>query len=565
METESLAPKSPWWISHARWIGPAIFLVAFLFRLVGIGWGLPSPDRAFSYHPDETINWIYSNQIDLAKGDLDPNFYNYGTLYLTLLSVSTKVTDAYSPAVESDNPMAGFLRIGSYLMAGRWISAFAGALLVALVWVAGRRFLGVPACAAATLSAFFAPGLLMHSRFATVDVLATALVFGALTYLVFVATATEEEQPLVLRWLILAGVLIGLSAGTKYSGFLALPSLFWVAWQFLPAQKRGQGLALCGAVPVVAFLLSTPGVLHNFEAFKRDFSYELAHTATGHGLVFSGTPSGFIVHFGNLISAYGAILTLLTPLCLFLLWRKDLKVGIPLVVYFVLMYVAIGRAEVKFVRYVFPLIPVLALGIGAMYEAFSSQKPSLRSVGHVLIFLGIGGFGGGGAADSVSWTTMMTRPDPRDRVAEILKDAESIGVVSDPWFYTPPFYPQVGAPRSVPADQRNQWMLAETRPRVIRATDAAGTPVDFGTVFGEELPQYIVYSSFESEDRERIIEAPRSRLTDGEFAQGANYAAFKKWLLERYQLDHLTGATGPGPHDLMYIQPRVWVWKRKPI
>ena len=76
----------------------AIFLIAFLVRLPGIGWGLKNDLRNASLHPDETPNFGYSRSVVPALGRFTPGFYNYGTLYLTAFSIASDVATGYTGA-----------------------------------------------------------------------------------------------------------------------------------------------------------------------------------------------------------------------------------------------------------------------------------------------------------------------------------------------------------------------------------------------------------------------------------------------------------------------------------
>ena len=72
-----------------------------------------------------------------------------------------------------------------------------------------------------------------------------------------------------------------------------------------------------------------------------------------------------------------------------------------------------------------------------------------------------------GAARETNW---MTGTDPRDEAARYLKkEADSepnllVGLASDPWFWSPPLFPESTCLRSVPFQQRMQLMAAADHP-----------------------------------------------------------------------------------------------------
>jgi len=98
----------------------------------------------------------------------------------------------------------------------------------------------------------------------------------------------------------------------------------------------------------VGFLIGTPGFLINHEAFMRDFTYEMHHASTGHGLVFVGTGSGWIYHIiHSLLPGLGLPLLILTAIgILYALWKRS-PADIAMLVFFIIYYAIIGSAQVK--------------------------------------------------------------------------------------------------------------------------------------------------------------------------------------------------------------------------
>ena len=70
----------------AGWEAAAVGLIliaAFALRVVGLRWGLPDAHHYFSYHPDEAP--ILYPAMGMIRGDWNPHFFNYGTLYLYIV------------------------------------------------------------------------------------------------------------------------------------------------------------------------------------------------------------------------------------------------------------------------------------------------------------------------------------------------------------------------------------------------------------------------------------------------------------------------------------------------
>jgi 4-amino-4-deoxy-L-arabinose transferase-like glycosyltransferase len=550
-----------------------LFFAAFLLRLVGIGWGLPNDFRNQTFHPDEVGNAITSQEIDIVHGDFLPGFYNYGSAYFIAESIGGKVAATYWEGVPKDDQAERpfWLYMGRIILAARVISALAGAGAVVVAWLILRRITSLFGALFGSALSAIAPGFLVHARFATPDVFATFwLCLSALFALRILGSmpgslaCDDNRGSADLRDALLAGLFAGISTGTKYTGVLVLIVLFvclgltrrpgW--WKSALA-----GLATC----IVAFVLTTPGVLLERAEFWNDFTFELKHTATGHGMVFIGTPSGFVYQFGNLAAGVGLILTLAGVLGLaYAAFRKH-PWAIALLAFAIVYYIVIGRAEVKFLRYTFPLVLPLAVGYGYAMGAGRRRQ----GWGHAVVAAGIIGLGGldfGGLAGAVRYTQFMTIQDPRDQAADYLRDVAkngTVGFVKDPWFWSPPLIPDANLHREDLSAVYDQ-LLASEHPRVLRYLPRGEPRIDWDVrLLTEAQPDYVVFSSFEYDDEERI--SKMKDLDPGTQSVINHFLDFQNELVKRYKPARPFGDMGPPIHDLMYIRPRLWVWKRKDL
>lgn len=566
-ETETPPPPSRPAFSPAvaKWLPVAIFAAALLLRIWGIAWGIPSAERHWSYHPDESVVYLYAQQVEPAALDFDPGFYNYGTLYLTILRIAGDVAKTYAGAGDQL-----WMQMGAGHIAGRWISALAGAGTALVLYVLLRRRYGdFPALFGALLVAF-APGHVVHSRFQTVDVLATFLLVlsahFALKLLPGLAEAAANGK-LAIKAAALSGFFAGLSAGTKYTGILALLTLFVAVW-FGPKPDRLRLAGMGVGAAVLVFLITTPGVFMNSAKFMEDFRYEMQHTSQGHGLVFAGLPNGFAWHLYNLVVGVGPILLLLGLAGLAVACFRKEPAALALAAFFLVYYILIGRAEVLFLRYTFPLLLGLAFGLAWLVN-WSADKGKPHRIWPALGIVGLGGVFGGGLAGSGGTAVWMAGEDPRDQAAAFLreeakKDPELVvGLVSDPWYYTPPFYPESGAPRGVPFADRNMAMLGATEPRVRRfVPENPDDRFDWDLRLLEEIrPQFVLFSSFETEGLTRLLSL--TGLTELERLLTDRLKAFRTKLEADYVPSQAFGGTGWGIHDMDYIQPRIEIWKRR--
>lgn len=548
-----------------RWLPAAVFFVALAIRLLGIGWGLKNDLHNQSYHPDEPVIFSSAQQIEPAQLKFTPGFYNYGTLYLTILRVASDVTSAYTGAPDPKNPDSLWSYVSRVHEAGRIISALAGAGTVVAVFLMLRRRVGDVAGLAGSLLIAFAPGHVMHSRFQTVDVL--AVFFLALSTLFALRLLDRDPESPAVRDALLAGLFAGLSAGTKYTGLLALATLAVVLVLTRRKWMLREGLAGLG-VAVLAFVIVTPGVVLDNAAFMRDFRYEMAHTSTGHGLVFAGTGNGFVYQLTNLWTGVGAILTSLGLIGLAIGAVRRQPWILAILAFFLLYFVLIGRAEVRFLRYTFPLYVGLAAGFAYLLRE-AHQKQGVGKAVVVLGILGLGGVDARGLVGTVQGTIAMVGEDSRDRAVRYVRQNAppnaSVGLVQDPWTWNPPFFTDATSMRMGPA-RRAQWleeMRATSRPQVALVLDANNNVPPFDPRLATDLkPDYITFSSLEFDARERL--AGQTGLS-GEYADaGKGYLDFMRALSQNYDATPVQfGSAVRVVEDMEYVDPVVLVWKRK--
>ena len=542
-------------MSKAGLVALAIFVIALGFRAIGLGWGLPNENRLYTLHPDEPINIGYSRGIEPARLDFTSDFYNYGTLFLTSTRISSDIALTATGATEDS-----FEGQRAMLLGPRWYGAILGALTAtAIAGFFALRGRWIAAWTSGLLVAV-GTGLTVHSRFGTVDVPATAfLTFGIL------AAASAYDSTHSRRWVLWAATLVGLATACKYNMALGILGVF-VALGTLPKEKRFLTGALAFALFFGVFLIGTPGVILEPQAFKRDFQYELTHSASGHGLVFEGTTSGFLFHLSNLVVAMEPLTLLAGIVGLGLAVRAKMS-WVWIVLAFALpYYLLIGRAEVKFFRYVLPLVPLIAMGFGEFLEQVAAHAKGQR-------FAVVGAILGVGMTlmHSLPLAAGMARSDPRDQAGAYLRTAaadRTVGIVMDPWFWTAALYPEVNAHIIQGPARRFGWLAGTTSPRVIRYVpeESFAGRTDFDPrLITEVAPHYIVVSSLELYPAKRLASL-EGLLSPEAKALADRYREFKRLLDERYVPDRtFGGAQMPLTEDMEYVRPTVYVWKLKTL
>ncbi len=559
-------PNAPW----IRWLLPVVLLVAFGVRLIGIGWGLPNELHNQTYHPDEQVIWSYAQAIEPTKLDFTPGFYNYGTLYLTVMRITTDVVSVYRGGPDPQNPDSVWAFVGACHLAGRYVSAIAGTIACALIFLMLRRVTHPIGAAIGGLLAALAPAWVVHSRFQTVDALAVCLLVASLY-----ASVRLLDDPQPVKWALWAGAFAGLSTGTKYTGALVLLAL---AVALVVRSKQGDSAV---AVPKVlgmgvlvwlgTFFVATPGVLLETGAFLRDFRYEMLHTATGHGLIFERAPSGFFYNLLNLLQGLHPIPVFAGIAGLVMAVLTKQRFAWVVLAFAVPYYVLIGRAEISFIRYTLPLIVLMPIFVGWLAGEMHQRGGRARIVTGLSFFCIWAA-----AMPTIDFSFAMSGTDPRDQLANYFKresqPTTTVGLVSDPWYYTPALFKNTATMRG---KQRlwQQWeeMAATTAPRPVQYIPPNPDERHDWDVrlIDEARPDYIVFSSFEVGPVSRLSDYPNDYVEVRRFLEfharlEAEYAVVNvpeppagTNLKQRYQ------AANYLVHDLEYVRPLYWVWKRK--
>ena len=526
-----------------------IVLLGLALRLWGIGWGLPGPSRLGSYHPDEGVNLL--NAV-LEHGEprphLDLGFYNYGSLYFYAWQAGVAVNRAYGlakvPPTAPGLPPAPD-SFGAMILAGRFLTALFGALTIWAVFALGNRLFGASTGLGAAALYAVMPAAVVHGRYATVDVPATFCVTVALALGARLLTRTDP------RACAAAGLVCGLAAATKYNVALVV---------FAPLAALYLRRKLAGGTPpsapwivlgaaVVGFVVGCPGALLNGPKFVQDFTFELTKSGRGMGLLFVNTGSGYVYHLSRSLR-YGLGEPLLVA-CLaagaFACARRS-RQDAYLAAFALPYYLVIGYAQVRFLRYTVPLLPVLAVLAARMaVDGVATPRPAMR-LASLLVAIGAAF----ALYVSISHDAMMAGVDARDRAAEdIRRSLRPGGVVAfatTPWFYSPPLLPEFTAP--IGGDARRRLILAANAASL--RLPAEGREWDLSVLQAPE-PECVVLTAAETYNAERL------RLPDA--------MAFLARVRARYRATVFQNECGvlarpdDAPEDWLYAWPRVSVYR----
>jgi len=531
---EERRPRSK--LKTALAVALVIGLPAVALRVMGLRWELPNSRHYFSYHPDEVFLLLPAVRY-FARGDWNPHFFNYGSLYLYLVGL---------PAVWlklAQNPSS----LAPLHLLGRSITAALGIASVPLLYLAVKDESKRLAALSAVLLAVL-PLHVINSHYATVDLPATFWLV-----LAFLLALRGARQTGVVSGA-LTGLAVGLAASSKYNaGLFIIPAVLapvvssprtW-RWSWPIAMLLGAALGFVIGCPYFA----SP-------EFARDFRFELHHMRVGGTYAFENTGSGWAYHLVHgLPVALGLPLLLALIPGLYATFRLSSRAARLSLLWCALYLLMIGFAKERFIRYLVPMTPFLAV-IAATGLLWLWRRPRRRALRAVT---------GGAAAAVIALTGlyawgqagMFVKDDPRNdawsSVAVPIVQSRGrlkVGLVQPPWYFSPPVSPYNAGP------------FPPSREAFEELNDRAGHPVvitgwDRGKLQAER-PAVFFLSDLEVVDLLRLRNEEATR--------------FVRTLDEMYQ-DRTVFARTPAPFawlapgrdwappDWLYLSPEITLYR----
>jgi len=339
--------------SRFRWLFIAVVAVALAVRLYRVDWD----DRHF-FHPDERRIGEAVHQLSFSPLQLNPRFFAYGSFPFYVTKTVTAGMSAFS---------GWFRSYDAAILTGRVLSALWGAATVALLMLLARRRYGEKT---ALLAGLLLAGTVLHvqnSHFATNDVPLTFLVLLAL----YLCLDLLDRGTL---WRAAgAGAVVGLALATKISALPLFLSIGVALWFRRPQQHSVRALLRPLAVTVVCaiggFLVGQPSALTDARNYLASIMEQSRMVRQAGLFPFTNQYIGTIHYLYELseLALWG--MGILLGVSVLIGTVRRLRVGLRAmprqdVVLFswVLPYfLVIGSFEVKFVRYLLPVYPLLVL------------------------------------------------------------------------------------------------------------------------------------------------------------------------------------------------------------
>jgi len=394
----------------------AVLIVAAALRLAAWQWGLPDathPD--YSYHPDEVSLLLWAEA--LSRGEIIPRQFIFGgTLYSSILNGCILLAEPLG------NALAGVNLLADAILVSRGLAILSSVLTVWLVYVIGRQLYGPVAALVGAAALAVAPGHVFLSGTNRPDALGA---LAAVTFLYLAVAALRAPLRADRRTFLLTGGLFGAAVALRFpvAAFAIAPLAAWVLRttadrSFAPGTLV-RLLAAGGGAAVVTYALTSPHTLLYpgvaLEGLSTTWSYESSVflDAVGRG------PGLWQYGWTMLLDALGVPLYALALAGLWLALRRrtqaDVLVLVAALPYFVLMILASWVV----VRYTLPLLPLIALLVGAGAQQLLARPPAVRRLAAALLVAA----GAGTLLHDAAFARIVRGTDVRDATAAWIRHA----------------------------------------------------------------------------------------------------------------------------------------------
>ena len=336
----------------------ALFLLALALRLWGTRYALDLPIA----RPDED-RWVRVG-LGLLE-DPDPHWFQWPTLHGYLLAILYAAWGAFrlwhgdfaSWHAYMNEPQEIYL--ADHVLLGRYLSAFTGALCVPLTYALGER---IGPRGSGLIGALFVAvsfGLVRDAHWTLIEP------FLLLLILVTLLATDRALSAGTLPAFAIAGLCAGLATSAKYNGATLAAPL--AAAVFLARHAEGRPLLggvldkrglLSATAMAVAFFAGSPYILVS----RREFMGAMAIREWSYRDASFDTAIGFVHHLVfSMRYSHGLLMEVLGIAGLVWFGARERR-RVPLLVFALGTYVAMGPARIVPMRYASSIAPCIALG-----------------------------------------------------------------------------------------------------------------------------------------------------------------------------------------------------------
>lgn len=320
-----------------------LLIVAFLLRLYGVDW-----DQWGQLHPDERMLMMVTEKISFFT-NLNPDFFNYGSLPVYLLRFFHPSTDYYT-----------------LVKTGRYLSIFFDLITVIFVYKISKSIFKKESIALASgffyAIAFFP---IQNSHFFVVDVLLTTFTtILAYRMLLFLKKPTFKGS-------IIMAVFFAAMMATKFTAIVFLPFIgILIIWKNFKKPKKLLLLSTgFGITFLLFFFIFMPYAFIEGERFLADISQQLKMNSNPYTFPYTlqyVDTLPYLYYLKNIFFwGLGPVISFCVIVGVINSKKYFKSTGFILLAIFMTFYfLIIGRSAVKFMRYMLPLYPLLTVIAG---------------------------------------------------------------------------------------------------------------------------------------------------------------------------------------------------------
>lgn len=429
----------------------AVVLLALGLRVTAIDWGVPTPElQCGSFHPDEPQAMTALGQMNIAKGDLEPEgAVIEGTFTHYLWLIEAHVLRAFGVITALPHSFGKFDKnYSTMLVAGRMLTVFFDvAAIILLAIVVFRITASSIAAMCSALMLAVAPFEVISAHFMRPHIIVNCMLV-IMMMLSFRMYVTRH----LWRHIVAAGMLAGLAAAARYpSGIMVVLPVAVLVFRAQVLRRHGAcdnadlripllpALGLMAGMCVVGFFIGDPYFFLNFSHAREGLAYQALFVPK------STTTLAGILDSERMWAYVSYLLPAGTKPFLWAVWYaavaflafipRHYRYTIPLCVLAILYgYPMIkGYADPMFVRPMLFLFPIFAFAVGLAVQELGDRAPRVVSALAVII---VAIAAAASVAYSIAYLDGMRR-DPRVAVHRYLEsDARSqlsIGYYSLGW------------------------------------------------------------------------------------------------------------------------------------
>lgn len=357
-----------------------LLFVGLFFRFYNLNWGAP-----FYFHPDERNIASSVSQFSFPH-NLNPHFFAYGSFPLYVIYFTGITQNTFSLFI-TKAPITSVFHVSfeQAILLSRIYSAVFSLLLIFFIFKAAKLLKDRTAGLIAATLGLLSVGFIQFAHFGTFEMWLTFFSF----LLFYLLTVWMKKKK--MRFIILAGIVLGLLLAIKVSSIVLIPLvLFTILGQSLKKKNSylffSKTFLLSTIIACSIYLFFSPYVFLDWVSFKNSMQYE-SSVALGTTLVFY-TQTFFdkvpVVYQFNAIYPFliNPFVTLLFIPCFLYFIYKSITLRSPsyilLTTCYILLFLSQAFLFAKWTRYIVPTLPfmycIIGISLSDLFHFVKSKK-----------------------------------------------------------------------------------------------------------------------------------------------------------------------------------------------